>query len=55
MRVSAWYFRLPIRDRLRLIVMLSVGVALACTIKSEDGPEVSAVTMVWLWASSKIN
>jgi signal transduction histidine kinase/CheY-like chemotaxis protein len=31
MRVSAWYFRLPIRDRLRLIVMLSVGVALVAT------------------------
>jgi signal transduction histidine kinase/DNA-binding NarL/FixJ family response regulator len=31
MRVSAWYFRLPIRDRLRLIVMLSVGVALVVT------------------------
>ena len=31
MRVSAWYFHLPIRDRLRLIVMLSVGVALVAT------------------------
>jgi signal transduction histidine kinase/DNA-binding response OmpR family regulator len=31
MKISAWYFHLSLRDRLRLIVMLSVGVALVAT------------------------